>query len=318
MRPRTSLNPIIRTAGEVKKFENLAWPSSPVVLRLNAPFALLHGGLGDQLDKRSDILKALMRIGKKVQPSLKSPALQISLKGAEQLELEPIFNAGFGSKMQRDGVQRMSSAVMDGHMQRMAAVSNLRCIRHPSKFAASLLDKHDRTLCGHEATRYAFQSGMTPEHLETAPRIREFESHRESAYGTVGCVAFDQKFHTAAVTSTGGRGFETPGRVSDSCTPAGNFASTFGAVSCTGVGEQILEAAVASSIVTRLEDGLILEEAIRRTFSRHHQSSFGIIAIDATGKACVHATRGSLAFALVTRDGIYPGLLPKDWEGLRS
>jgi L-asparaginase len=314
MPAKTHLNPVIKTSGEVAKFASLAWPDTPRVLKISGPFALVHGGLGDQLDRPKDILNALLKIGRAIQPSLKKSALEISLKGAEQLELEPIFNAGFGSKMQRDGVQRMSAAVMDGAPQRMAAVSNLRCIKHPSKLAASLLNEYDRTLGGVEATRYAFRHGHLPEHLETEPRLKEWKASRESLYGTVGCIAFDCENKTAATTSTGGRGFETPGRVSDSCTPAGNFASPFGAVSCTGVGEQILEAAVASSIVTRLEDGLILEEAIRRLFIRHSPSNFGIIALDRMGRATVHATRGSMAFALVTSTGVHSGLVPQDWD----
>jgi L-asparaginase len=38
--------------------------------------------------------------------------------------------------------------------------------------------------------------------------------------GTVGC-AFDQNGKIAAATSTGGKGFEVPGRISDSATVAG-------------------------------------------------------------------------------------------------
>jgi L-asparaginase len=50
---------------------------------------------------------------------------------------------------------------------------------------------------------------------------------KSSGTGTVGCVAFDQNGKIAAATSTGGKGFEVPGRISDSATVAGNYANPF-------------------------------------------------------------------------------------------
>jgi isoaspartyl peptidase/L-asparaginase-like protein (Ntn-hydrolase superfamily) len=41
--------------------------------------------------------------------------------------------------------------------------------------------------------------------------------------GTVGCVVLDSKEKIAVATSTGGKGFEIPGRISDSATVAGNY-----------------------------------------------------------------------------------------------
>lgn len=311
---KTRLNPEITTEGELKKYVGLSWSNQAKVHILQGPFALLHGGLSDQLDTREHILKTLTSMGRKVQKVLKKRALDICLKGVEELESDATFNAGYGAKMQYDGIARLSSAVMDGADQRMAAVSNIVGIKHPSQFAAQLLDENDRTLCGAEATRVAYSRGISPQHLETEKRYLEWKSKREAFFGTVGCVALDADRSTAASTSTGGRGFETPGRVSDSCTPAGNFANPFGAVSCTGVGEQILEASVASAICIRLEDGVVLEESVNRVFNRHSEKSFGMIALDRSGRACVHATRGSLAYVLVTERGVYPGLLPSDWR----
>ena len=48
-------------------------------------------------------------------------------------------------------------------------------------------------------------------------------------------MALDNKGHLAVATSTGGKGFEIPGRVSDSATVAGNYANLNCAISCTGV-----------------------------------------------------------------------------------
>jgi L-asparaginase len=68
---------------------------------------------------------------------------------------------------------------------------------------------------------------------------------------------FDQNGKIAAATSTGGKGFEVPGRISDSATVAGNYANPF-CGSLTGVGEDIMSNATAK-IATRVTDGFTLE-----------------------------------------------------------
>ena len=43
--------------------------------------------------------------------------------------------------------------------------------------------------------------------------------------GIVGCVAIDKNGKISVATSTVGKGFEIPGRISDSATVAGNYAN---------------------------------------------------------------------------------------------
>lgn len=298
----------------VEQFQSLRWGEAKAA-RITEPAVLIHGGLGDQLARRVQIVKALQRIGKAIQPLLKSDkaAAQLAVAAVGHLEDEPIFNAGFGARLQQDGVPRLSSSVMDGARRRFSSVSNVLSQRHPSLIALSLQEKRDRNLCSHEASLYAYSQGFTPEHVETLDRVLEYRRKLEGQTGTVGAVVLDRNMQTAACTSTGGRGFEVPGRISDSCTSAGNFASGFAAVSCTGVGEEIVEAALASSIVTRVEDGFDLSEAVTRSFRAHQSKTFGVISLDQFGNACVYATKGALSFALITRDQVSVGLLPQDW-----
>jgi len=281
--------------------------------KIDRPCVLFHGGLGDQLADRPEILSSLSRISKHVQKFLQKDALDLALTAVQELESDPVFNAGLGARLQSDGQIRLSSAVMDGFTQRMASVSNILGQKHPSKIAQRLLGERDRNLSSVEATQWALKQGFLPTDVRTPHRVEEFIQRKEGKSGTVGAVAIDRLGRTAASTSTGGRGYETPGRVSDSFTPAGNFASPFGAVSCTGTGEEILEAAVASSVLTRLEDGIPLSEAVARTFARHREKTFGMIGIDAKGQAIVYATRGALCFGLITPSKIFTGLLPQDW-----
>jgi hypothetical protein len=58
--------------------------------------------------------------------------------------------------------------------------------------------------------------------------------------------------HFAAATSTGGTANNVPGRVGDSGTSDGNFASALGAASMTGDGEAIRNLAAASGLVQAL------------------------------------------------------------------
>jgi L-asparaginase len=196
----------------------------------------------------------------------------------------------------------------------MAGVSNLEATIHSSQIAASLLDQQDRCLTGFAATQYARSLGVPFESPETAQRIEEWRARLSGSTGTVGSVSLDQHGDPFAVTSTGGRGFERPGRVSDSCTPAGNFATHSGAVSCTGVGEDILDSGLAVAILTRLEDGMTLQEATLKSFARFYNKRFGIIAIDTRGEAIVHATEGTLGFGLVGPKILKVGLTSKDWQ----
>lgn len=297
----------------VDQFKSYEWGLTRC-LKIPKPFILFHGGLGDQLESRGEIQDSLEKIAGKVQSHLKKAAVDLAQLTVSELEDDPIFNAGFGAKLQADGVSRLSSAIMDGHLQKIASVSNILSQRHPSAIAKHLLGKTDRNLSAVEATRYALAHGFPPEKVQTERRILEWRQKISGKTGTVGAIAIDIKGRTAACTSTGGRGNETPGRISDSFTPAGNFATPFGAVSCTGVGEEILDAAAASSALIRVEDGFSLSEAIAKTFARHKEKRFGMIALDDKGNAIVYATRGALAFGLVTPHQIFTGLLPEDWE----
>lgn len=291
---------------------------------LGLPSVIFHGGLGPG-DSRGHtngrpkwLLHELKEIGQIIQKALQknAPAHELCLLGVEELERREVFNAGRGAKLQADGKARLTAAVMDGSAQRMAAVFNVQKLIHPSKVAYSLLKEKDRCLSSQEANDYAFAHGFTIESPETDYRIEEWKQKKEGLSGTVGCVAFDSDRKSFAATSTGGRGMERPGRVSDSGTPAGNFANRFGAVSCTGVGEDILDVSLASAIVTRLEDGMNIQEAVSRTFFRHPKRQFGMIGLDSSGNAIVHANSGTLSFGLVTPNLVYVGLDPEDWRKL--
>jgi isoaspartyl peptidase/L-asparaginase-like protein (Ntn-hydrolase superfamily) len=115
--------------------------------------------------------------------------------------------------------------------------------------------------------------------------LRAFDSDPDNRSGTVGAVALDTHGDLWACTSTGGRGHEHPGRISDSPTPAGNYACPVVALSATGFGEQIIDLNLCGRIATRMLDGASLADALRRTFDEvaAHQGLLGVIAVAANG-----------------------------------
>jgi L-asparaginase len=108
----------------------------------------------------------------------------------------------------------------------------------------------------------------------------------------------DKDGKIAAATSTGGKGFELPGRISDSATVAGNYANDFCGVSCTGVGEDIVSAAVAVKIVTRVSDGFKLVDAFEKTFGelKEFDGFAGAIAIDKFGNVHVQESHPKVVY----------------------
>lgn len=202
------------------------------------------------------------------------------------LEDDELFNAGIGSQIQSDGIIRMSASLMNGETQKMSGVINIQNVKNPIFVAQKLMKEDDRILGGEGATNYAYYNGFEKFSTEIPQRRAEYEAKlKNGGKGTVGCVAIDKNRNLAVATSTGGKGFEIPGRISDSATVAGNYANSFCAVSCTGVGEDIVSNATASKIVTRVTDGFTLKEAFSKTFDelKEIDGFAGAIAIDKDG-----------------------------------
>jgi L-asparaginase len=143
---------------------------------------------------------------------------------------------------------------------------------------------------------------------------KELVDDPEAGRGTIGVVVLDGQGNLAAGTSTGGKGFERIGRVSDSAMPAGNYATAEAAISCTGIGEDIIDECLAARIVVRVTDGLSLADAFERSFTeaRGRQRDFGAIGIDATGAIAFGKTSEVLLAAFHTGEQMGDTL---EWTG---
>lgn len=266
---------------------------------------IIHGGFFSESSTNHETKeakqKALLRIVKDSYEYLKTHSAEDTVVFAVSLlEDDELFNAGVGSQIQSDGKIRMSASLMNGTTEKFSGVINIEEVKNPIQVAQLLMQVDDRVLGGSGATSFARQHGFEIFSTEIPQRRAEFEAKLiATGTGTVGCVALDANGQLAAATSTGGKGFEIPGRISDSATVAGNYANQFCGVSLTGVGEDIVSGAVAAKIVTRVTDGFTLQAAFEKTFSelKPYDGFAGAIAIDKTGTMFHLDSHPSMVFA---------------------
>ncbi len=266
---------------------------------------IIHGGFFSEstinLETKMAKQKALLRIVKESYHYLRThSALETVVYAVSLLEDDELFNAGIGSQIQSDGKIRMSAALMDGTSMKMSGVINIQEVKNPIQVAKVLMNVDDRILGGSGATNFARKQGFESFSTETQQRRTEYEAKvKATGTGTVGCVAIDTEGKIAVATSTGGKGFEIPGRISDSATVAGNYANECCGVSLTGVGEDIVSGAVATKIVTRVTDGFSLEAAFEKTFNelKPFDGFAGAIAIDKKGNMYHLDSHPSMVYA---------------------
>lgn len=259
---------------------------------MSIPKLIIHGGFFSESSTNAEVKKAkqdaLREIAAKSYEFLQSnSAVDTVVYAVSLLEDCDLFNAGIGSQIQSDGHIRLSCSLMDGKTQKLSGVINIENVKNPIQVAKVLMQEDDRVLSGEGALSYARAKGFEYFNPEIPQRRKEYEQKLalRPATSTVGCVALDVNGNIAAATSTGGKGFEIPCRVSDSATVAGNYANADCGVSCTGVGEDIVSVALATKIVTRVSDGMSLEEANKRTFNemKPYDGFAGAISIDSKG-----------------------------------
>ncbi len=306
------------------------------------PKIIIHGGAGSSLQGKGGVdgvRQSLYRVLQDVFSQLTSGATaqEAVVLGCQLLENDPRFNAGTGSVLQSDGHIRMSAALMDGTRQSFSGVINVSRVQNPIVLAQTLQQQRDRVLSDYGAAELVrelrlpiydpltdlrlnewiqerqgnFSRSMAGVVAEPEAGIAEgnipestIKSISEAGQGTIGVVVLDCEGHLAAGTSTGGKGFERIGRVSDSAMPAGNYANAHAGISCTGIGEDIIDECLAAKIVVRVTDGMSLEQAFQRSFTEatQHGRDLGAIGLDATGAIAWGKTSEVLLAAYHTGD----------------
>jgi L-asparaginase / beta-aspartyl-peptidase len=220
------------------------------------------------------------------------------------LEDDPLFNAGHGAALTRDGAAELDAAIMDGKHMRAGAIAAVRHVRNPVELARHVMEKSRHVLLiGPGAEEFALEEGLSlvPNlYFRTAERLEQLLSEQRGEHvseimpptsqGTVGAVARDAAGNLAAATSTGGMTNKRPGRVGDSpIIGAGTYAKNgVCAVSATGHGEYFIRAVAAHHVCAAVEyRGLALEEAVREMLHeilRKLGGDGGLIAVDHAGR----------------------------------
>lgn len=259
--------------------------------RKTEPVLIIHGGArGHFPTKEMEALftKTIRNILEESYQILErgGSAIDAAVHATELLEDHPIFNAGRGSKIQSDGKIRMSASVMDGAALKFSSVFNVQGLRNPISLAKILNSQPYRNMSSKGAVAKAKEWKLAFRSPFTKGRKEEFEQEKKGKTGTVGAVALDSKGRIAAATSTGGRGMEWPGRVSDSPTVAGNYANESVGLSATGVGEEVIDFALCAKVATRVEDGMSVQAAMKKSFSeaKKRKYLFGAIALGRDGQ----------------------------------
>jgi L-asparaginase / beta-aspartyl-peptidase len=171
------------------------------------------------------------------------------------LEDDPLFNAGHGAALTREGWAELDAAVMDGKDQRAGAVASVRHVKNPVELARRVMEKSRHVLLvSVGAEEFALEEGISlvPNlYFRTDERRQQLASEQQGrrvsdlmptgaidsssrsassagkgepppgrapigTQGTVGAVAFDKHGNLAAATSTGGMTNKRQGRVGDS------------------------------------------------------------------------------------------------------
>jgi len=252
-------------------------------------------GLGAALDAGYDVLEH------------DGSSLDAAIAAVVVLEDNPLFNAGLGAVLDRDGVATLDASVMDGQTLAAGAVSGLKHVRNPIELARLVMDESPHVmLVGEGAEDFARMKGVemvsneyfrTPVRQAQLQRLLSGAAEKENdlvahgsnqSMGTVGAVALDAHGNLAAATSTGGMTGKRWGRVGDSpIIGAGTYASNAGcAVSATGHGEYFIRTVVAHDICAQMQYAkLPLGQAVTNTLGRMKAlgGNGGVIAIDANG-----------------------------------
>lgn len=265
----------------------------------------VHGGAGEWDEVRHGQARAGVHGAANRGGSLLaqgSSALDAVTAAVAVLEDDPVFNAGTGSVLNRDGEVEMDASVMTGHDLGFGAVAAIRRVRNPVLVARLVMERSGHALLvGEGAVRFAREHGCGDyDPVTVDARGAWLRARALQGLGTVGAVAVDREGRLAAATSTGGTLLKLPGRVGDTPLPgAGTYATQDAAVSATGKGELMMRVLAAKTICDLAGGGLLVQDAVNRVLTAMRDTvgaDAGFIAVGRDGSIGVgHGTRDMAA-----------------------
>jgi L-asparaginase / beta-aspartyl-peptidase len=271
------------------------------------PSLIVHGGAWDIPDDAvaacSDGCLRALRAGYSILTN-GGHALDAIEAAIIVLEDDPVFDAGYGSHLNRQGYVECDAIIMDALTLRAGSVAGLRRVKNPIQAARTVLEKCPHMMLISEgAEQFAFEQGIplcdpedliSPAERQAWERCRQnshaAEHHRGHEQGTVGAVALDDHGRLYAGTSTGGTCCKLPGRVGDSpLIGCGCYADCeTGAVSSTGYGEAIMKVVLAKTACDFLRPAgsnpTRAAQAAVELLKRRGKGAGGLILLDRNGQ----------------------------------
>jgi len=228
-----------------------------------------------------------------------------------QLENDPVFDAGIGSHLNRDGRIQMDAILMDGRSLKSGAVVAVERVLNPIRLARLVLERSEHMmLAAAGAELFARESGLglcDPKELitDSEAQIWSEKSGKVTNFGTVGAVAVDAEGNLASGTSTGGTLYKYPGRVGDSALiGCGCYAdNSSAAISCTGHGESVMKLVLAKTASDFVLSGKSAQDAAVAAVSllgKRTTGRGGLIIVDREGRVGASFSTPAMAYAFKT------------------
>jgi beta-aspartyl-peptidase (threonine type) len=296
---------------------------------------IVHGGAWEIPDSATEDCKAgcrrALEAGWKV---LQGGGLAVEAVEAAIVVLEddPVFDAGYGSHLNREGRVQLDAIIMDGRTLDAGSVAAVERVKNPIRLARRVMERSAHILLvGEGAEQFAEENGIplcSNEEL-ICPREREswqrcIQSQHEitrhfaphvTSHGTVGAVARDARGDIVAATSTGGTCCKLPGRVGDSpLIGCGAYADIeAGGVSCTGYGEAIMRIVMAKTAVDMMHplagnsaiSAQGAAEASVRLLAERGRGTGGLVLLDRNGRPGFAFNTPHMAYGYMAGDSSF-------------
>ena len=311
---------------------------------------VIHGGAGNitadrftpeqQAEYHAGLQKALLA-GNKVLAS-GGTAIDAVKAAINEMELNPIFNAGRGAVFTNEGKNELDSSIMDGKTLMAGAVAGVTNIKHPINCADIVRTKSPHVMMATKgAEKFCAQNGaetVDPKWFFTQNRYDQLKKAQEKEqvildhdgatkkktanaelyidplmydykYGTVGAVALDKDGNLAAGTSTGGMTNKRYGRIGDSpVIGAGTYANNKSvAVSATGSGEMFIRTSAAYNVHSRYthlgENVQKAGDAVIKEIG-DIKGTGGMIILDAKGNFAFPMNSGGMHRGMIDSKGV--------------
>jgi L-asparaginase/beta-aspartyl-peptidase (threonine type) len=217
------------------------------------------------------------------------------------LENDDRTNAGIGSRLRLSGKIQMDASLMDSD-RNCGAVAAIEDVRNPIRVARKVMETPHIVLAGEGALEFARSRGFehfdpkTDRSVEILEKVKKKIKNKDvpvwaskwkdfEIKDTVGAVAMDSKGRFATGNSTGGTSYMMEGRIGD--TPvigAGLYAGEEGAVTATGIGEEIVRYVLSKWVYDRMEEGQSPQDACDASMNFFEDSiPIGVLAVSLSG-----------------------------------